>query len=173
MKKNQRGAAQFPWINQWWTMALMKIPARAEKIMDTPDVNSKFEEERTIAARVDKVLLEPLAVKFRRLTREILLNEEIQKLLKRRIELELDGHFDGKTPVLTAMIRVAAGPMNPAHGGASRGSDATSWQGPLVNLHFEHLTDEQLEMFVNKGIRPTVKNVTPAKQLPEHKETKG
>lgn len=129
-----------------------------------------FEEEREAVKKIDTTLQEPLTVKFRRLTRELLLNEEIQKLLNARVRAELAGDFDGKTPVLTAMIRVAAGNINQAPSVTGNKKEGAGWQGaPLLSIHLEGLTDDQLEKFASQGVRPG-KTITVPKQLPEDTE---
>jgi len=91
---------------------------------------------------------------FRKATRELLIEKEIQDLIRKRVIMELRGDLglDGRpveVRVVPIMMKIAGAQYNPKPTGDERMVNA-----PSIHLHLERLTDDELEAFVMRGIRP-------------------
>jgi len=96
------------------------------------------------------------AEKFRLNIRETMSDEKIQDMVRDRIVKELLGQLEVKiTPVA---MRIAAG--NIRDDGDAKGDGGRK---PTFHVHLSTLTDQQLQDFHEKGIRPP--------QLPGHSES--
>ncbi|SRR6266571_3493575 len=105
---------------------------------------------------------------FRRLTREVLTEKDIQDLIRKRVVAELRGDLgqDGKpvdvkvTPVL---MKIAGGQYY------QKKEEGPQFYAPTIHLHLEKLTDQELEDYATKGIRPPalMNALEPAKDVEE------
>lgn len=97
---------------------------------------------------------EPLGRRFRRLTREMMVDDKIQALIRARVEAELTGQTEG-CPVTTTLMRIAA--TTPT--GNRTKSREGSWQAPAIHVHLSKMTDEELRAFSERGVRPSRKSL--------------
>lgn len=110
--------------------------------------------------------MEPMSRKFRRLTRMLLIDDQIQALIRARVVDELTGAVKD-THVTCQLMRIAAGSMG--MGNKSPKSEQ-NWVAPSLHVHLDKLSDEQLKAFYEQGVRPKVVDVTEQKKVLEIEE---
>ncbi len=105
-----------------------------------------------------------LAKMFRRKTRELLNEKDIQELIRKRVVAELTGLLgpDGRpTDVkITPVLMKIAGAQRPA----GRADEGPRFSVPSIHVHLEKLTEQELDDFVTKGIRPASLQLPPSRE---------
>lgn len=102
---------------------------------------------------------EPLGRRFRRLVREAMVDDQIQALIRQRVVAELSGQTEG-CPVTTTMMKIAA-----AQPSGNRGvvrPEGPRVVMPAIHVHLNNLTDEELRLFAERGMRPERLKLGPA-----------